>query len=179
MRFHLWFGGNFALAYKSREIEEHQFFAVVIAVLHHHAVLAGAFGCVNHLPEIGDGERHRHFGEGVFARFHRGDAHRRVLLPRGADDDGINIRPREQFVMFGGRAVIQRRAFLAELLNARSAALRPVFLKIRDGDDLGALDLCKLSHGTAAASACANEAEADGFELQRGKTAHVFSAAPT
>ncbi len=54
-------------------------------------MLARLLGSIDQLPAFVERHRGGHFGEGMLAGGHRVDAHPRVPLPRGRDDDHVKI----------------------------------------------------------------------------------------
>ena len=69
-------------------VEDHHLGAIVVAVLHHHAVLAVFLGVLDELPAIVERHGRRDFGCRVLAVLHRCDADRHVPFPwRGIEDE--------------------------------------------------------------------------------------------
>ena len=63
-------------------VEDHHLHTVVVAVLHHHAVLLVLLGSFDHRPALIDGHCRRYFGGGVLSVLHRRQHDRHVPLPR-------------------------------------------------------------------------------------------------
>ena len=72
-------------------VEDHHLGTAVVAVLHHHAVLAVFLRGLDELPAVVQRHRRGDLGRSMFPVLHRRDAHRHVPFPRCRVEDEVDV----------------------------------------------------------------------------------------
>src|ERR1035437_1203494 len=80
-------------------LQNRQIVAAEAPVLKHHAGRPGRLLGVDEFPTLLDVERGGHFDSCVFASLHGADTHWRVQFPRGGDDYGVYVIPRDELLV--------------------------------------------------------------------------------
>ena len=136
------------------EVQHEELFVAVAAILDDGTVALGLFSHVHELPALVDGDGGGDFDEGVLALFHDLEGHRHVPLPRGGDEDDVDVVAFEHLFPRVLVAEIHRGFLAGDLLDVGSGALGPGFNDVADGDDFGERDVRRRVHvGTPAVEA--------------------------
>ena len=170
---------DFAQEAFPHQVQHHQFDAVVAAVFHHLAMLAGLFGELDEFPAVVEGHRGGHLGRRVLAGSHRGLANGHVPLPgRGGHHEVEFLILAHAFEV--GRAVrVARRLGLAGLDDGVLRTLDVAGHDVAYGLHLDAVDPQIIPQMVRAHAAHADEAHADpldriDLELRAGFAGGLF-----
>jgi len=152
-------------------VEDHHFRAVVVAVLHHHAVTPVLLGRLDHRPAVID-EHHRwYFGGRVLAVAHRREHYRQVPFPGCRREHEIEIFGLAQALEVALAPAIHGRGRMArgrDLLRGPVAAFRP---DVADRRDPAARDAKEVADVPGALQADAHEADAHHLDGRRRRQA--------
>ncbi len=148
-------------------VVDHHFHAVVVAVLHEHAVLVVLLGRLDDRPAILHGHRRRDFGGRVLPVFHRRQHDRHVKLPGRRVEDEIEVFAFAEALEVARPAGVDRGRRLAGVgdgLGRPVGAFRP---DVAHGGNAAAGDLEQVANVPGALPADADEPDADGVDGSR------------
>ena len=143
-------------------VEQGQVVLAEAPVLEHHAGDARGLVGVDEPPALLEGHGRRHLDRGVLLVLHRADGHGRVPVPRGGDDDGIDVLAPQQPLEILGPLGIALRLGPAGLDDHVPGLGQRVEVDVAEGRELEAGHQQQVREERPAAVAGADDAEADG-----------------
>ncbi len=158
----------------ARHVEDHHLRTVVVAVLHHDAVLAMRLGELDQPPAVVDRVSRRHLGRGVLAVLHRRGAHGHVPPPRGGGEDEVEVLVFAHAHEVRLTPRVERGRPTTVLDDPRCDLPGAGLDDVADRDDLHPVDAEKVAHVRATLEPDPDEADADdvdgvGGERSRGR----------
>ena len=151
-------------------VEDHHLRTVVVAVLHHHAVLLVFLRVLDELPAIIEGHGRRHFGRGMLAVLHGGDAHRDVPFPRRGGEDEVDVLGLAQPLEVARAPAVAGRFLLPCRDDQLLHELHALLGNVADRSHAHARDRQHVADVRAALSADADKADADLRDRRRRET---------
>ena len=152
-----------------RDVEDHHLGTVVVAVLHHDAVLLLRLGDLDQPPAVLERVGGRHLGRGVLAVLHRRHADRDVPLPRRRREDQVQILLGAQALEVALPAGVEGGRSATGLRHPRRRLLRALGHDVADRLDLDALDADEVADVSTALQAHSDESDADDVHGRRGE----------
>ena len=147
-------------------VEDHHLHAVVVAVLHHHAVLPVLLGRLDHRPAVVDRHRRRHFGGGVLPVLHRRQHDRHVPFPRRGVVDEIERLGLAEPLEVARAAVVDGRRGMPGRGDLLGRPFGPLGADVADRGDAAARDLQQVPN--VAAALAADPDIANPYQVDRG-----------
>ena len=142
-------------------------------------MLLGALGGIHHAPQVADGRSHRYLHESVRSVLHAVDAHLRVHLPRGINNNGIGLQLLEHLDVGRLAAVVLRRALAGLLLHHVGGLFGEVTVQVTHTYHLAVRHMGKLPSLGVAALAQADDGHAHGLDGRGAEATHVDGALRT
>ena len=162
-----------------RHIQGGDFKEVVDAVFQHHAVLAGTFGSVHHLPDIIQREGGRDFAGNVFALLHGIEHDGRVVHPVCGYVHQVDVRSFAH--LFPGilASIISGGLRHSGPLQHALATVRAGLVQVAEGNDADPLLIGEAADGFRATCPQADKADSYGVNGRTGQSDDIALAGRT
>jgi hypothetical protein len=153
----------------TNDVEDHHLHAVVVAVLHHHAMLAELLGRVDDRPAVLERHRRGHLGRRVLSALHRGQHDGDVPFPWRRVVDEIEILGLAQPLEVARPACIDRRSRMTSFRNHFRGPVGALRSDVADSSDAASRNLEEIPHVTGPLPADADVGNPHRFDPRRSE----------